>query len=97
MSVRRVPLDIGGEGDEASVFAQDGAHRYDQRLNLQFHWGVMRGFEDDFERRWIDAGWSGENALILFVDDPVTRGEAVDEGVDISGQNFAGFGERGPK
>src|SRR5258705_1974451 len=86
-------LDICGEGDEAAVFAQNRAHRYDQGFNLQIHCGMVRSFQDDFKGDGVDAGRSGENALVLFVDDPVARGEAVDDGVDVSGQNFACFGE----
>ena len=90
-------LDIGGEGDEAAVFAQDSAHGDDQGFDLQLHCGVMRGFEDDFERDWINTGWSGENTLVLFIDDTVARGEAINDCVDIARQNFAGFGEGGAK
>src|SRR5712672_2027625 len=90
-------LDISSEGDEAAVFAQYSAHGDNQGFDLQFHRGVMRGFEDDFEWDRIDAGWSGENTLVLFVDDSVARGETVNDCVDIARQNFAGSGQRRAK
>src|SRR5580765_6920950 len=55
----------------------------------------MRGFENDFKRGGIDAGRGGENTLVLFVNDAVAGGEAVNGGVDVSGQYFTGLPESG--
>src|SRR5437899_12779522 len=60
-------LDVGGEGDEAAVLAEDSAQGDDEGFDLQVHGGVMRGFEDDFEGDGIDAGRSVWTTRVLFV------------------------------
>src|ERR1051325_4690709 len=90
-------LDIRGEGDEPAVLTQNGAHGDDQRFDLPLDWRVMRRFEYDFERDRIDSGRSGQNAFIMVVYDAIPGGESIDDRIDVSRQNFAGFGEGGAK
>ena len=94
--------DVGGVGEEAAVFCEDGLDGDDGGVDAEVEGSEAGGFEDDFE----GAGtlfWRGaEDAWVAFADDAAVGAEAVDDWGVVAGEEGGsgvegGFEEVGAK
>src|SRR5438477_213375 len=60
----------------------------EQRLLLLRLRGVMRGFQNDLEGHWIQFGRRSENAVVTFGNDPILRGEAINDLALVAREDF---------